>query len=321
MLEFSRVRSGFLAVLVVAAACRREPPPPPAPEVALFATVGEPAATLLAGAAARAGVARVTAVTAPAGADVLWLGDPTEAVDAGELVAAGAAPDVPDVDERFRDPRGRFAPLCARARVLLLARGARLPFTPTNLRDLADPRLAGRVAVPPLGDGPNAAALAALSLAYGEASVERFLDLLARNAPRLAASEREVRALVARGDAAVGLAGTEEGAAGALSAAGLEVVFPDQAGRGAVVLPTAVAVTRAGLAKQGAHALAAFLAGAEAERLLAARVPGFMPLRAEVPVPEGVRPAGNVRALRLDWDRLADEKRRLAPALRRWPSQ
>jgi iron(III) transport system substrate-binding protein len=319
MLEFRGVRSGFLALLLAAAACRREAPAPPAPEVTLFATVGDAAAAVLAGAAARAGVARVRLAGAAVDADVLWLGDPTEAVDAADLVAAGTAPEVPEVDARFRDPRGRFAPLCARARVLLVARGAALPFAPASLRDLADPRLAGRVAIPPLGDEPTSAALAALAVAYGEESAARFLDLLARNRPRLAASEREVRALVARGDAAVGLAGSEEGAAGALSAAGLEVVFPDQAGRGAVVLPTAVAVARTALSKPAAHALAAFLVGLEAERLLVARVPGFMPLRAEVPVPEGVRPAGNVRALRLDWDRLAAERRRLAPVLRRWP--
>ncbi|GAO03244.1 hypothetical protein PSR1_02127 [Anaeromyxobacter sp. PSR-1] len=36
-------------------------------------------------------------------------------------------------------------------------------------------------------------------------------------------------------------------------------------------------------------------------------------------MPVGVEPAGNLRALSLDWDRLAAEAARLAPLLERWP--
>jgi iron(III) transport system substrate-binding protein len=43
-----------------------------------------------------------------------------------------------------------------------------------------------------------------------------------------------------------------------------------------------------------------------------------MPLRPGVPVPAGVRPAGNVAALPVDWDRLALELPRLLPRLEAW---
>jgi iron(III) transport system substrate-binding protein len=307
--------------LAAALACRGGPARPPLPAVALHVTAGDAAARVLASAAEQRGLARVALVGAPAEADLLWLADPTEVIEAGDLVAEGAAPDPADVDPRHRDPRRRFAPLCARARVLLLAPGRALPFAPDNLRDLADPRLAGRVALAPPSDGAGPAALAALAVVYGEASLQRFLDLLAANRPQLAASEAEVRARVVRGEADVGLAGSEEGAAGAASAAGLEVVYPDQAGRGAVVLPAAIALTRRGATSAAARALAGFLAGAEAERLLAARAPGFLPLRPEVPVPVGVRPAGNVASLSVDWDELARAKRRLLPTLRAWSAR
>jgi iron(III) transport system substrate-binding protein len=319
MLHSAAVRSGFVGVLLaVALACRSERPAPAAPEVALFATVGDAAVAALSAAAARAGVARVRRAASAAEAEVLWLGDPTEAVEAEALLAPGAVPPPGGVPPAFGDARGRWAPLCARATVLLVAPGAPLPLDPVNLRDLADPRLAGRVAIPPLTAPGTAVPLAALAITYGEASLRRFLDLLARNRPRLVASEREARALLASRAAAVALAGSEEAAAGAASAAALQVVVPDQQGRGAVVLPTAVGVARRAPANPAAGRLAAWLVGPDAERLLAARVPGFMPLRADVPVPVGVRPAGNVVSLPLDWDRLASEKRRLAPLLAAW---
>jgi iron(III) transport system substrate-binding protein len=108
-----------------------------------------------------------------------------------------------------------------------------------------------------------------------------------------------------------------DGAAGAASAAALRVVYPDQGGRGAVVLPTAVALLDG--AGEGARRLAAWLAGPQAEQVVVARTPGLLPLRHGVPVPVGVEPAGNVSALPLDWDRLEEEERRVAATLERWP--
>jgi iron(III) transport system substrate-binding protein len=274
-------------------------------------------ASVLSEAAARFRVARVVPVPAAASAEVAWLSDPTEALALGDRIGAGAAPDPADVDPRFKDPRGRFAPLGARARVLIVSPAARLPFVPARLRDLLDPRLAGRQALVPLGRGAGPVTVAALAVAHGEAGAGRFVDLLARNGPQLASSDGEVRALVATGRADVGLVGSTEGAAGAASASALSVVYPDQAGRGAVVLPTAV-VLLAGAGDAGRR-LAAWLAGPDFERVAVARLPGLLPLREGVPLPVGVEAAPALRVLAIDWDRLAEAKGRLEAALEGWP--
>lgn len=304
--------------LVALAACARTAPELPA--VRLFASEDLPA-QVVADAAARFGVARVERVLRPEDAEVAWLSDPAAALALGPRLRAGSAPAPPGVGERWTDPARRWAPVAARARVLLLAPGARLPLDPLNLRDLADPRLRGRVAlaVPARGAGPTTCA--ALALVYGEASAARFLRLLARNAPRVVGSDAEARAAVASGAAAVGLASSTDGAAGAASAHALRVVYPDQLGRGAVVLPTAVAVLApaAGEPSPGAVRLAEWMAGPDAERVLVARAPGLLPLREGVPVPVGVEPAMNLVALSLDWDRLAAETERCRAALQAWP--
>lgn len=311
-------RPSALALLLSLAAACRPAPAPPAPEVLVHATVGEPAATVLTSALEARGIARVRRTAAPGEAELLWLRDPTEVVALGAAVAEGAAPEAPGVPERFLDARRRFAPLCGRARVLVVSPRARLPFAPSRLRDLADPRLAGLQALAPPGGAENLAAMAALSLAQGYAGLSRFLALLAAARPRLAASDAEARRLVAVGEAAVALTSSEEAAAGAASAAGLEVVYPDQGGRGTVLLPTAVALTPPGARSEPARRAAAFLAGPEAERLLVARAPGHIPLRDGVPVPVGVQAAASLRTARLDWDRLAAEKVRIAPLLGQW---
>jgi iron(III) transport system substrate-binding protein len=309
------------AVAVVAAvalgACRGKAPS--LPEVRVHATVGDAHTAVLVQAARASGIAAVRVVATPAEAEVLWLGEPAEVLALGALVRPAALPAHADVDTRLLDGRGRFLPVGARARVLLVNPKAKLPFEPQNLRDLADARASGRVALVGLDSDEGAATVAALRLTFGEESVTRFVEALAKNDPQVAASDAEVRDRVAQGDAAFGLVGSESAAAGAASAAGLQVVFPDQQGRGAVLLPTAVALTTN--ASGEAAKLAHWLAGLEAEQVLVARIPGLMPLRDGVPVPVGVQPTLSVRARIIDWDRFAEQKRQAREALKGWPDE
>lgn len=309
-----RRRVPAVLALALALACSR--PARTLPEVKVLVAPDLPADVLV-DVAGRLGVAKVVPVGRAEDAELAWLGDPAQALALGGRLAAGTAPAADDVPARWRDPERRFAPLGARARVLLVSPAARLPLSPSNLRDLADPRARGRIALVPFGRGAGPVTIAALTLAYGERSAARFLSLVAGNAPQLAGSDAEVRARVASGQAALGLAGTLEAAAAAASATPLEVVYPDQLGSGAIALPTAVALLDG--ASDGARALAAWLAGPDAERVMVARIPGLLPLRPEVPVPVGVEPAGNVVTLPLDWERLAEETVRQRARLERWP--
>ena len=307
-------RRCVLAVLPLALACSR--PARTLPEVKVHVAPDLPA-DVLSDVAARLGVAKVVPIARAEEAELAWVGDPTRALALGERLVPGSAPTAEDVPARWRDPKRRFVPLGARARVLLVSPSARLPFSPSNLRDLADPRARGRIALVSLGRAAGPVTVAALVLAYGEESAGRFLSLVARNGPQLAGSDAEVRGRVASGEAAFGLASSIEGAAAAASAAPLDVVYPDQVGSGTIALPTAVALLAG--ASDGARALAVWLAGPDAERVLVARIPGLLPLRPEVPVPVGVEPAGNLVTLPLDWDALAGETERQQRRLERWP--
>lgn len=307
------VQKLVLAALALASACGRETP---LPEVRVHVSPDLPAG-VLASVASWARRARVTPVARPEDAELAWLSDPTLALALGDRARPGSAPAAAGVPERFLDPRGRFAPLGAEARVLLVRAGARLPFEPTSLRHVGDPHLRGRVALTPLGTGHGPVTLAALALAHGSQAVDRLVVRVADNAPVLCGSDPEVRSRVASGDADVGLVGSPEAAESAASAARLRVVWPDQSGRGAVVLPTAIVVLPG--AGEAARELASWLVGPEGERLVVARVPGLLPLRPGVPVPPGVEPAGNLRVVPLDWDTLAVETRSRSERLARWP--
>jgi iron(III) transport system substrate-binding protein len=259
----------------------------------------------------------VRLVATPAEAEVFWLGDPAEVIALGKRVQSAALAQSERTDARLLDPRLRFLPVGARARVLIVNPRVPLPFEPQDLRDLADPRASGRVALAAFTSDEGATTLAVLTMSFGDDSVSRFLRQLAGNEPIIAASDAEVRDRVASGDAAFGVVSSEVAAAGAASAAGLEVVVPDQSGRGAILLPTAVAL--APDAGEAARKLAFWLAGPDAEQLLVARLPGLMPLHEGTPVPVGVQSTRTVRALLIDWNKFAEEKQKVKAA--DWPKE
>jgi iron(III) transport system substrate-binding protein len=285
------------------------------PEVRVHASVSPLAAKALVTLAASRRVARVVLVPDVKDAEVAWLGDPSEALRAPEALVPGSAPEQPDVAERWKDPWRRWFPVAARARVLLVAPRASLPSRPQRLRDLADPRLAGMQALVPFGKGEGPVTVAALASVFGEEAAMGLVAGVARARPQLAASAEEVQALVASGTAAFGLAGSEQGAAGAASAAALEVVYPDQSGFGTLVFPTAAALLPAGRSSDAARRLAEWMAGDDAERLVVARAPGYLPLRPGVPVPTGIRPAEAIKSPLLDWERVTSLRKLVAPRL------
>jgi iron(III) transport system substrate-binding protein len=289
----------------------------PLPEVKVHASVSPLAAQALVTLATNRRVARVVLVEDPAQAELAWFGDPVLALRQQALLVPGSAPDARGVAPRWKDARARFFPVGARAKILLVSPRATLPVQPRHLRDLADPRLAGMQALVAPGESGDAVTWAALATLASDESVLDLVRAIAAQRPVLAADPAQVQGLVASGKAAFGLAGTEQAAAGAVSAAALEVVYPDQSGFGTLVLPTAGAILQRGAARPEVHALAEWLAGADAEQLLVARVPGIMPLRAEVPLPPGVKSALNLRSPPLDWEALAERDRRLTPQLGR----
>jgi iron(III) transport system substrate-binding protein len=311
----NRVVTATLVVLALAG-CRSEKASP-LPEVRVHATVGDTASSVLVQAARDRGLAAVRLVATPAEAEMFWLGDPAEVIALGARVQPAALAQSERTDARLLDPRLRFLPVGARARVLIVNPRVPLPFEPKDLRDLADPRASGRVALPAFTSDEGATTLAVLTLSFGDDSVSRFLQQLARNEPFIARSDAEVRDRVASGEAAFGVVSSEVAAAGAASAAGLEVVVPDQSGRGAILLPTAVAL--APDAGERARELGFWLAGPDAEALLVARLPGLMPLHEGTPVPVGVQSTRAVRALLIDWNRFAEEKQKVRAA--DWPEE
>ena len=335
-----------LAVLAtLAAACTSRAPSGPAEAqlatdlnpgmvdtaLGLIARTGGPRAERIAG--MRAGVSALPgAAGAPVAAgappaqepaptgDVRWDDEPYGAIAAaarGELLPAPeSGKDVPPL---WRDPSGTWVAVGGRAEVLLVAvdelgdHGAPVRFTA-----LTESWLKGKVALAAPIEGMSLAHFAALYQAWTPERMEAWLKQLKDNEPQLYASDEEVRQAVMSGRAAVGIVSSDEAAKASASAAHVLTVYPNQKSIGTFVWPTALSVPKNARNVGAAQKLAERLAERNTEQLLVARLPGYLPLRAEIPVPPGVRSASNLVVLSVDPARIVAEIALRKASLARW---
>jgi iron(III) transport system substrate-binding protein len=86
---------------------------------------------------------------------------------------------------------------------------------------------------------------------------------------------------------------------------------------GTLVMPTSVVLLRGGPNGVQGRRLIDFMLTPDVERLLAENG-AHMPLHPGVPVPAGVRPASDIRAMDIHFRRVATQMERMQPWLRQW---
>ena len=252
--------------------------------------------------------------------DVRWDSEPYGAIAAaarGELTPAPASG--MDVPPLWKDPGGTWVAVGGRAEVLLVAvddlqdHGAPVRFTA-----LTESWLKGKVALAAPTGGMSLAHFAALYQAWSAERMEAWLKQLKANDPQIYDTDDQVRQAVVSGRATVGILSSDEAAKAAASAAHVLMVYPNQRSIGTFVWPTALSVPKNAKNPEAAEKLAERLADRSTEQLLVARVPGYLPLRPDIPVPPGVRSASNLVVVSVDPGRIVSEIAMRKAALADW---
>jgi iron(III) transport system substrate-binding protein len=224
-----------------------------------------------------------------------------------------------DVPPLWRDPGGTWVAVGGRAVVLLVAidelgdHGAPVRFTA-----LTEGWLKGKVALPAPTGGMALAHFAALYQAWTPDRMDAWLKQLKANEPQIYDTDDEVRQAVVSGRATVGILASDEAAKAVASAAHVLAVYPNQRSIGTFVWPTALSVVKNAKNPEAAQKLAEQLADRSTEQLLVARVPGFLPLRPEIPVPPGVRSAANLVVVSINPSRIVAEIAARKASLAAW---
>jgi iron(III) transport system substrate-binding protein len=218
----------------------------------------------------------------------------------------------------FKASDGTWTGVAARARVLLVNRTlVRDAEGPTSIRDLADPRFQGRAAIANPLFGTTTMHVAALFSVWGEEQARAFMEAVKANGVRIASSNGEVKRLVVAGEVAFGLTDTDDANEALKEGAPVDVVYPDDGGLGTLVMPTAIVLMRGAPHPEAGRRLVDYLLSAETETRMA-EAAAHMPLRKGVKTPPLVRSVSDIRAMDVDFGRVALEMERIQPWLRQW---
>ena len=323
--------------LVLAAGCRRSRsvpqtvPPAPATSVTVYVALDRPYSEPILNAFARARGIRVNPVydleaNKTTGltnrliaekdnpqCDVFWNNEiaRTLVLKSKGLLEPYVSPSASDIPERFKDPEGYWCGFAARARVLVyntdLVKESDLP---KSIMDLLKPAWKGRIAMGNPMFGTTATDAAALFAVLGEAGAKDYFRRLKANDVKVLPGNAAVRDMVAQGEYALGFTDTDDVWSGIRGGKPIAMICPDQEGRGTLLIPNTVALIRGAPHPESAKALVDYLLSREAEAQLAACGSRQIPVRADVPRPEGVPGISEIKSVDVSYEGVAAEMER-----------
>jgi iron(III) transport system substrate-binding protein len=252
-------------------------------------------------------------------ADVFWSGDPVRAALLAKrgLAQSYVAENAAGIPPEFKASDGAWTGFAARARVLIVNKNLVKTDLPSSVRDLADPRWKDRASMANPLFGTTTMHMAALFTKWGDDKTREFLNQLKANGVRIASSNGEVKRLVASGEVAFGLADTDDADEAIKDGAPVSVVYPDQDGLGTLVMPTATVLINKAPHREPGQQLINYLLSADVERRLA-ETAAHIPLRPGVETPPDVRSVSHIRAMQVDYAKVAADMDRIQPWLRAW---
>jgi iron(III) transport system substrate-binding protein len=264
---------------------------------------------------------RLIAEKAKPVADVFWSGDPMRAavLKSKDISQPYRSPNAAGMQQEFSDAAGHWSALSARARVSIVNTQL-VPASerPRGLADFLDAKWRGRACLANPLFGTTSMHAAALFETMGDVKAREFFAGLRANGVKMLSSNGEVKRRVAAGEFAFGLTDTDDVHESMKDGKPVAAVYPDADGAGTLVMPNAaVLVARAPNAENGRRFID-FLLTAQVEEELAQSA-AQMPLRTGVPVPPGVKRVDEIRALRVDYEKLGARIETLAAGfLKEW---
>ncbi len=257
--------------------------------------------------------------------DLFWSGDPGRAalLKSKGITAPYASPAGAAIRAQYKDADNHWTGFSARARTLIVNNDLVKPGEePKSLEELTQPQWQGRVAMASPLFGTTSYHVAALFEAWGDDKAWEWLQAMKRNGLQVVSSNGEAKRQVAMGQAAVGLTDTDDVSEAIKDKQPVRAVFLNQAADsgqplGNLVIPNTVSLIAGGPNRAGAEKVYDFLLSPAIQSMLAASC-AQAPLTPGVPAPPGILPLDTVKAMRVDYGKVADRLDALLPRFKEW---
>lgn len=254
-------------------------------------------------------------------ADVFWSNDPVRPLllQRLEILAPYPSANRARIPEAYRDEEGYWTGFSTRARVILYNHHLVKPQdVPRSVLDLTSPKWKGKAAFANPLFGTSTIHAAALFVTWGEERAKAFFEGMKDNGIRIATSNGEVRDMVAAGEVAWGVVDTDDAHVALTQQKPVGMVYPDQDGLGTLLMPNMVAMIKRGPHPEHAKKLIDYLLSAQVEEALAFSPAAQMPLDVAVKRPDGMMAIGSIKAMGLDYKKVAETVEKTQPYLSTW---
>lgn len=242
--------------------------------------------------------------------DVFWSGDPmrAEILKSKGVTAVYRSKAAAGLPMQYSDPDGHWTGFSTRARVLIynqaLVKNTELP---TSFRDLVAPRFKGKCCIANPMFGTTSMHFAALFETLGETDADAFLKALEKADCKILTSNGDVKRRVAAGEYAIGFTDTDDAYVAMSEKKPIGVVWADQAPSeiGTLLVPNAACLIADGPNAENGRKFIDYLVSAEVEAALAKSDAAQIPLRSDIPGPSVFPAIGTVKAMPINYAKLA----------------
>ncbi|NOY69064.1 MAG: extracellular solute-binding protein [Deltaproteobacteria bacterium] len=242
-------------------------------------------------------------------ADVFWNSEISRTIMLKQkgVLASYVSPNRKGLSPAFYDPGGYWTGFAARARVILYNTRLVSPDTaPSSIFELTEPKWRGRVAMANPLFGTASMHMAALWAQLGEKRTKEWLSAMLANKVAVVNGNSVARDMVVSGRAAVCITDTDDAAVAIEKKAPVAVIFADQKGIGALLIPSSVAMIRRCPHPDAARRLIDFLLSKRVEEMMARGESAQMPLHKGVLSPTIFPPMERLRFMRIGFNEIAD---------------
>lgn len=216
-----------------------------------------------------------------------------------------------DIPAQYKDPDNYWTGFAARVRVILYNTNLLKEEPPQSVSDLTKPTYKGRVVIARPLFGTTATHVATLFAVLGEDQARKFFMDIKNNDCQIAAGNMMAAKMVAEGEIAICLTDTDDANGMMLKNKPVKMVYPDQDGLGALVLPNTIALIKGGPNPANGKKLIEYVLQRQTEQQLA-RFPS-----AQLPLRPGIAPyspqfdLSRIKSMEVDFAKVA---RWLGPA-------
>jgi iron(III) transport system substrate-binding protein len=253
-------------------------------------------------------------------ADVYWANEPirAEVLRTSGVAAPYRSPSAEGIPDRFRDPQGYWTGFSARARMLIVSKGARNK--PASILAYTDPRFRGKAAIANPLFGTTTAHVAALFALWGDERGNAFLEAMRKNDVKIVSSNGESADQVAAGSFQFALADSDDVYSRQNQGGSVEGIYPDQEpnGIGCFIVPNAVVLVNGGPHPEAGKKLIDYLLSRETEKKLAYSDAAQIPLHDGVETPPSVGRLDTLKIMNISYAQVAAKMQAIQPRLKDW---